>query len=1355
MDAFAKPGEIFKDVVIGLEDIIWWNRHLTKLHNYLDEPSSVKKFILQYSGPFIEKVRPPAVYGGDKPINWEEFALQNGMEEEVIQSVKKVLFKGQSLPLYHHQAEATQHLCGKATACGEDSDVIISVPTATGKTESFFLGILDWCVRRRKEILRAHGISIHSLKALIIYPMKTLGIDQLNRFIEYTYEVNTILAEKRMPLIRVGVWDGDTPNNVNTGAEIDDEYYGGLVLPGDHARGLKCPVHSDEPLLYRNSAEVTCPRGDWFNWIAVTRQDILSKGVDILVSNPEAMEYLLIHPYKKRLLQSADLKYIVVDEAHIWSGSYGSSFALFLKRIKNLGTGSRPRVVLSTATVKNPLEFSKKILGTSNIRHISYRGRLDHISPQEIGLISDIKRIQPTNFRSIMLLIIAQFFSNQPDPNALFTTLDNQLGKEEFDNALYTAKILGLLDTSAKLTTEGVRLCQGISTAATADYDASIAQCLSSQTFTQQWGEIISKKLPEIFYLSEVIMGEGDFHEEAAIALKLEGEGIKYLGSDILYTLLSLGRASDFLFDKYHFFIKPPSSLFYCPECRSLSLTAECPSRIEDHKAYELMFCTSCHEPGTLSEDGKKVNLLSTEDYCSCGKKAGRRGFGNAFLHYSTFTTYLLSLLPYKLKNPKVLVFGDGRQLIEHLGEMFQDLDYSLVADRIKLYLLLCTGGLNLYNLELEMRRYLFNIFMYETPLKVLRGTNLPEQLAGSLDKIYKLFSRSLIYMTQLNSRLLTPALISFEIANKYRDPIEKSFVHHLMAEIQLKSLHRGGGLGSEHVGYVPVSELKRAMDSFPGFEGILNEFERWLKTICQEVGWLIEREFQVGFELKDFREDHVFVPERSKSTLIFHVPDEVSYCNNCYRGYPAVLQNCPRCGSSMLSRGCRQKAGGWLKNVVQADFVLDHWAKDILAPALEYKQSHPVKEEGRRLQASGLNRLVALTHRAGIPQILRSAVEEGFRKDSPTVNIVCATPTMELGIDIGTLDCICQVGIPPTKTNYVQRSGRTGRRMITPSIIVNIVRNENAVDGHYMGDIYGRFISKQLRPLNIPEPTQSMVTSHIAAEVLRWLNFHPGSDYQNYYQIFPYDPAGRADFASRGIEELFNLVVMKLIRLSQDIVKYKDIIISQIFHLTGSQTLSEGFLHYIFYGKDSLIMTSVVELFEKLEGVYEQIKKDKVKENFIIENCVLGRLLQNIGIFPNFRGIGPSTMIYDAANKDIEMKPLSQALREGFPGPVEKGQIKQGAVWRMQTRAFAIKAAYVRKEPLNDRPVKICTNPDCDNPYEMFLKEDSVCPICKKELKEINIYPYWYGIGQPYSPRGFVKTIETQPLIRTIIEEV
>ncbi len=85
----------------------------------------------------------------------------------------------------------------------------------------------------------------------------------------------------------------------------------------------------------------------------------------ILLTNPEYLNMSFLayqDKWKKFLLR---LKYVVIDEMHLYRGYFGCNMALLLRRffrhLKRLGVS--PRVFLSTATCENPQEHAENLLG--------------------------------------------------------------------------------------------------------------------------------------------------------------------------------------------------------------------------------------------------------------------------------------------------------------------------------------------------------------------------------------------------------------------------------------------------------------------------------------------------------------------------------------------------------------------------------------------------------------------------------------------------------------------------------------------------------------------------------------------------------------------------------------------------------------------------------------------------------------------------------------------------------------------------------------------------------------------------------------------------------------------------------
>lgn len=83
-----------------------------------------------------------------------------------------------------------------------------------------------------------------------------------------------------------------------------------------------------------------------------------------------------------------------------------------------------------------------------------------------------------------------------------------------------------------------------------------------------------------------------------------------------------------------------------------------------------------------------------------------------------------------------------------------------------------------------------------------------------------------------------------------------------------------------------------------------------------------------------------------------------------------------------------------------------------------------------RTLDYTGINTKV---HHSSISKGLREIAEDKLKLSSDEV-CLCCTSTMELGIDVGELDIVCQIGCPPSVASFRQRMGRTGRRPGTHS---------------------------------------------------------------------------------------------------------------------------------------------------------------------------------------------------------------------------------------------------------------------------------------------------------------------------------
>ena len=78
------------------------------------------------------------------------------------------------------------------------------------------------------------------------------------------------------------------------------------------------------------------------------------------------------------------------------------------------------------------------------------------------------------------------------------------------------------------------------------------------------------------------------------------------------------------------------------------------------------------------------------------------------------------------------------------------------------------------------------------------------------------------------------------------------------------------------------------------------------------------------------------------------------------------------------------------------------------------------------RLRERDIFKYVSREHTAQIDAKTRENLEDRFREGK--LPVLYCSPTMELGIDISSLNTVYMRNIPPTPANYAQRSGRAGR---------------------------------------------------------------------------------------------------------------------------------------------------------------------------------------------------------------------------------------------------------------------------------------------------------------------------------------
>ena len=196
-------------------------------------------------------------------------------------------------PLHRHQDTAV------TKAIRARRNLIVATGTGSGKTECFLLPIIDYLLRERA----AGTLSQPGVRALLLYPMNALANDQVKRFRRF-------LAP--FPDISFGRYVGETAPD---------------------QRGAENDFRNRYPQEPRIANEL------------ISRAQMQEHPPHILLTNYAMLEYLLLRPADSPLFDGAQAgrwRFLVMDEAHVYTGAQGAEVAMLLRRLRDRVFGGTP-----------------------------------------------------------------------------------------------------------------------------------------------------------------------------------------------------------------------------------------------------------------------------------------------------------------------------------------------------------------------------------------------------------------------------------------------------------------------------------------------------------------------------------------------------------------------------------------------------------------------------------------------------------------------------------------------------------------------------------------------------------------------------------------------------------------------------------------------------------------------------------------------------------------------------------------------------------------------------------------------------------------------------------------------------
>jgi len=204
----------------------------------------------------------------------------SGLDQRIVEALES---KGIER-FYKFQEEAIHHIVS-------GDNVVITAPTASGKTEAFVVPIIERISNSKS--------SISAIQAIFVYPTKSLSRDQYPKIKEIADKLD----------IKCAVFDGDTKQ--------------------------------------------------------IERTEILASPPQVIITNFDVLHYHLWHRTRFASLFSTT-RFLAVDEAHVYSGIFGSNVHYIIKRLKRIAP--RLQIIAASATLDNALSFCQMLFGVKMVQ---------------------------------------------------------------------------------------------------------------------------------------------------------------------------------------------------------------------------------------------------------------------------------------------------------------------------------------------------------------------------------------------------------------------------------------------------------------------------------------------------------------------------------------------------------------------------------------------------------------------------------------------------------------------------------------------------------------------------------------------------------------------------------------------------------------------------------------------------------------------------------------------------------------------------------------------------------------------------------------------------------------------------
>ncbi|SEE84145.1 ATP dependent helicase, Lhr family [Arthrobacter alpinus] len=192
-------------------------------------------------------------------------------------------------------------------------------------------------------------------------------------------------------------------------------------------------------------------------------------------------------------------------------------------------------------------------------------------------------------------------------------------------------------------------------------------------------------------------------------------------------------------------------------------------------------------------------------------------------------------------------------------------------------------------------------------------------------------------------------------------------------------------------------------------------------------------------------------------------------------------------------SRRLAERLTGRLNEIYVERLELDSLVEPVQTPATdinELNQRSPTRLPAEMMAQAGATagapNVLAKAHHGSVSKEQRALIEDDLK--SGRLRAVVATSSLELGIDMGSVDLVIQVESPPSVASGLQRVGRAGHQV--GEISEGLLFPKHRADLLHSAVTVERMLAGQIEPLSIPtNPLDILAQQTVAATALEALD--------------------------------------------------------------------------------------------------------------------------------------------------------------------------------------------------------------------------------------------------------------------------